>query len=222
VRAQVNLVALGVALVLVTGAAVVGVTLADSALASADRDPLERQAASAIAERLTAADSSVTVRANTLDAAGVARLNASRVADLAPPARERPFRVALGGTVVAERGTPGGASIRRSVVVRSRTPPTPVVIDLARESTLRIPRGVGLATVAVDAGPNTTVRSVRANDRVLLYDSAGVDGSATVSLDRYDRTTVTVETSANATGRVEVTYRRPIVDRRPLTVTVDA
>lgn len=222
-RAQVNLVALGVALVLVTGATVAGVSLADSALAGADREPLERHAASGIADRLTAADSPVAVRANTLDAAAITALNVSRLVELAPPAERRDVRIALGETVIVERGDPDrGTTVRRSVAVRSRSAPTSMVLNLTRESTVRIPRGVDRVAVTVDPGPNTTVRSVRANGRVLLYDGAGIDGRETSYLDRYDRTTLRVEAGANATGRAEVTYRRVRVDARHLTVTVDA
>jgi hypothetical protein len=223
VRAQVNLVALAVALVLVTGATVVGVGLADSALAGADRDPLDRHVAAGVAARLTAADSPVTVRENALDAAAVARLNATRIAELAPPATDADVRIALDDTVVAERGDPrDGTTVRRSVVSRSRTEPTTAVRNLSREPTVDVPRGVERATVDVDAGANTTVRSVRANGRVLLYDGSGLNGTETVSLDRYERTTLRVETAANATGRVAVTYRRGLVQDRRLTVTADA
>lgn len=221
-RAQTNLVALVLALVLVTGATVVGVAVADASLADADRDPLDRHAATAVADRLTAADSPTTVRANALNASAVDALNASRVEGLAPPAEDAAVRIALDGERVVKRGTPaGGITVRRSVVVISRSTPVRRTINVSRDSAVRVPGGVGRATVAVDPGPNTTLRTVRAGDRILLYDGAGLDTDATVHLSRYGSTTVRVDPGTNATGRVVVTYRRPSPEPRTLTVTVD-
>jgi hypothetical protein len=221
-RAQTNLVALTLALVLVTGATVVGVAVADGALVEADRNPIDRHAAGAVADRLVAADSPTTVRANALDATAVDDLNASRIETLAPPARDAALRITLDGEPVVERGVPrDGATVRRSVVVVSRSAPIRRSINISRDSTVRIPRGVGRATVAVDPGPNTTIRTVRAGGRVVLYDGAGLDANATVHLSRYEPTTVAVDPGTNATGRVAVTYRQPLVETHTLRVTVD-
>jgi hypothetical protein len=223
VRAQTNLVALVLALVLVTGATVVGVAVADGALAGADRDPLDRHAATAVADRLVAADSPTTVRANVLNASRVEALNASRVEALAPPAEGAAIRISLDGESVAERGTPtGGVTVRRSVTVVSRSAPVRRAVNLSRGSTVRVPRGVGRAAVAVDAGENTTIRTVRAGGRVVLYDGAGLDTNATVHLSRYEPTTIRTGAGANATGRVVVTYRRASVETHTLAVTADA
>jgi hypothetical protein len=222
VRAQTNLVALVLALVLVTGATVVGVAVADGALAGADRDPLDRHAATSVADRLVAADSPTTVRANALDATVVDDLNASRVEALAPPAEGAAIRITLDSEAVVERGIPaGGVTVRRSVTVVSRSEPVRRTVNLSRRSTVRVPRGVGRATLAVDSGENTTVRTVRAGGRVVLYDGAGLDTNATVYLSRYEPTTVRPAIGANATGRVAVTYRRPRVETHTMAVTVD-
>lgn len=221
-RAQTNLVALGLALVLVTGATVVGVAVADGALAGADRDPLDRHAATAVADRLVAADSPTTVRVNALNASRVEALNASRVEALAPPAERAAIRITLDGESVVERGNPtGGVTVRRSVTVVSRSAPVRRAVNLSRGSTVRVPRGVGRATVAVDSGENTTIRTVRAGGRIVLYDGAGLDTNATVYLSRYEPTTVRTGAGANATGRVVVTYRRPSAETHTLAVTVD-
>ncbi|MEF8856013.1 MAG: hypothetical protein V5A16_01185 [Haloplanus sp.] len=119
-RAQTNLIALVLALGLVTGATVIGVAFADAALADADRDPLDRHAATAVAGRLVAADAPTTVRANALNASAVDGLNASRVEGLAPPAEGAALRVSLDDETVVERGAPGGGvTVRRSVLVVS-------------------------------------------------------------------------------------------------------
>jgi hypothetical protein len=223
VRAQTNLVALVLALVLVTGATVVGIAAADGALAGADRDPLDRHAATAVADRLVAGDSPTTVRANALDAAAVEALNASRLEALAPPAEGAALRITLDGESVVERGDPsGGVTVRRSVTVVSRSEPVRRAVNLSRGSTVRVPRGVERATVAVDSGENTTIRTVRAGERVVLYDGAGLDSNATVYLSRYEPTTVRPRAGANATGRVVVTYSLPRAQTRTMAVTVDA
>jgi len=222
VRAQTNLVALTLALVFVTGATVVGVAVADGALAEADRDPLDRHAATAVADRLVAADSPTTVRANALNASAVDRLNASLIGTLAPPAEDAALRVALDGEPIVERGSlAGGVTVRRSVVVVSRSATLQRTINVSRDSAVRIPQGVDRATVAVDPGANTTIRTVRASGRVVLYDGAGLDTNVTVHLSRYEPTTVRIDPGTNATGHVAVTYRRPLVESRTLTVTVD-
>ncbi|WP_338741154.1 DUF7263 family protein [Haloplanus salilacus] len=222
-RGQTNLLSLAVALVLLTGATVLGVTFADAALAEADRDPGERHAARATADRLVAADAPTTVRANALDADAVGGLNATHLDDLSPPVAGADVRVAIDGDPVVVRGAPGGGTtVRRSVVVVSRSEETRRVDGLDNGSTIRVPRRVDRVTVDIDPGPNTTIRTVRANDRVVLHDDGGLDMSATTRLSRYEPTTLRVDAGANATGRVAVTYRPVTVEARTLTVTVDA
>jgi len=221
-RAQTNLVALVLALTFLTGATVLGVAFADAALADADHDPLDRHAATALTDRLVAPSSPTTVRANALNASVVDGLNASRVEALAPPVEGAAFRITLDGETVVARGSPaGGATVRRSVVVVAGSEPTRRTINVSRESTARVPRGIGRTTVAVDPGPNTTIRTVHANGRVVLHDGAGLDTNTTVRLSRYEPTTIRVDPGTNATGRVVVTHRTPRSEPRTLRVTVD-
>jgi hypothetical protein len=223
VRGQTNLLALAVALVLLTGATVLGVAFADAALAEAERDPVERHTARATADRLVAAAAPTTVRANALDAAAVDDLNATRLDGLAPPAVGADVRVALDGDPVVVRGAPGGGTtVRRSVVVVSRGGEIRRVDDVANGSAIRVPRGVGRATVDLNPGPNTTIRTARANGRVVLHDENGLTTATTVRLSRYEQTVLRVNAGANATGRITLTYRPVTAEPRTLTVTVDA
>lgn len=222
-RGQANLAGLAVALVLLTAATVVGVVTADAALADADGDPLERRAASAVADRLVSADSPVTVGANAMAAGAVDDLTADRLDDLAPPAAGRDVRIALDGSPVVERGSPDrGVTVRRSVVVVSRRGPAAASANLSRGESVRIPRGVDRATIRFEPGPNTTVRTVSADGRVVLHDERGLDESTTIFVSRYRPTRLHVSTDTNATGRVDVSYRRRHATGRTLTVTVDA
>ncbi|WP_248897845.1 DUF7263 family protein [Haloplanus halobius] len=221
-RGQANLSALVVALTLLTGATVVGVTIADASLASADRDPTEQRAANAVADRLIAADAPTTLRANTLDAAVIETLNASRLVALVPSAAAGTFRVALDGTTLVERGEPGtGTTVRRGVLVASRMS-AGSTMNLSQGATEQVPSRVDRVAVSIDPGPNTTVRTVYANGRVVLHDDAGLATTAAVHLSRYEPTTIRVDASQNATGEVRLTYRRVRVDERTLVVTVDA
>jgi hypothetical protein len=108
------------------------------------------------------------------------------------------------------------------VVVVSRTPPVGDSVILSRDGSVEVPRGVGRATLRFDPGPNTTVRTVSADGRVVLHDAGGLDGDASVHLSRYEPTTLRVDAGANATGRVAVSYRRWRVADGTLRVTVDA
>ncbi|MEF8856014.1 MAG: hypothetical protein V5A16_01190 [Haloplanus sp.] len=76
--------------------------------------------------------------------------------------------------------------------------------------------------VDVDPGPNTTIRTVTASGRVVLYDGAGLETNTTIRLSRYEPTTIRIDAATNATGRVAVTYHEPRIEPRTLTVTVDA
>jgi hypothetical protein len=221
-RAQANLVALAVALLLLTGATVVAVSAADDALVAADGDPAERRAANAVADGLVAADAQTTDRANVLNASRVDGLDADA---LAPPAAGHAVRVRLDGATLVERGTVrGGTTVRRAVLVVSRPETVRLTVDIDNRSTVRrpIPRGVGRATVDVLPGPNTTIPTVRANDRVVMHADAGLNGERAVALYRHEPTTVRVDGARNATGMVVVTYRPPTVEERILEVTVDA
>ncbi|SDZ92319.1 hypothetical protein SAMN04488065_1242 [Haloplanus vescus] len=221
-RAQTNLFALVVALLLLTGVTVIGVSVADAALTDATGDPRDRHAATAVADRLVAADAPVTVRANALDSEAVDTLDASLVETLAPPAADADFRITLDGAPVVERGSPdNGVTVRRSVVVVNRSARSRAAVDVARESTVSVPQGVGRVAVSVDPGSNGTITTVRANDRVVLHDDTGLDTNATVHLSRYASTPLRVEATENATGRVTVTYRRQTNEPRVLRVTVD-
>jgi len=221
VRGQTNLAALVIAFVLLTGATVVGVTFADAALADADRNPRDRHAATAVADRLVAADAPTTVRANALAAAAVDDLNASQVETLVPPAKGAAVRITLDGEPVVDRGSPaGGATVRRSVVVVTRSEPVRRSINASRNTTVRVPRGVDRA--AVDVEPASNVTTVRANGRVVLYDGSALETNETVHLSPYEPSTIRTGTVGNATGRVVVTYRRPHTEPRILTVIVDA
>jgi hypothetical protein len=212
-RAQANLPALAVALLVVTTAAGLSLTLADSAFTSAERDAVDRATAAATADRLLAAESPVTERRNVLAAS---RLDGSSVGAVVPP--EVDVRVAVDGEVVYERGDPTGApTVRRIAVVAERQSVT--LEPPFRFGAATLPRRSPRAVVDVDGA--ASVETVRANDRVVLHEPEGIDGAHEIPLSRYETTTLRLE-GTWSDGDVSVTYFPRRTRKVRLEVTVDA
>ncbi|MFB6155363.1 MAG: hypothetical protein ABEJ22_05660 [Haloferacaceae archaeon] len=221
-RAQSNLPALAVALVLLTTGTVTAVALGTEALGAADRDPAVRHAAVTVADRLVAADAPTSRRRGVLDGDAVDELNRTTLASLAPAAANRSVRVRLDGETVLAVGDPdGGATVRR--VVRVARPHRLVqTVDLAGSRSLRLHDRTDRVSLTVRPGPNTTVTAVRANGRVVLSDARGLDGTATVPLSRRRRARLTVDANDGAIGWVGVEYTVPNETAATLEVTVGA
>jgi hypothetical protein len=221
-RGQANLIAVGIALLAVTTAAGLGLALADAALAGADRQPLDRAAAEGAADRLVAADAPTTRRANVLDEGAIGSLNVSRLEAMAPGVEGRDVHVRLDGQQLFERGTPeGGVAIRRVVLVAERTEATRT-IDLSEADSVTLPRRTAQVRLAIDPGANTTVTTVRIDDRVVLHSPGGLDGTVTVPGSRYETTTLAFEIRGNGGGSVAVTYYPIQTSKAVLEVSVDA
>lgn len=211
-RGQANLPALAVALLVVTTAAGLSVTLADGAFGTAERDAADRATAEALADRLVAADSPVTERRNVLDGG---RLDEPGVEPLVPPGAD--VRVVLDGEPVYERGDPtGGQTVRRLVLVADRQVVTLEPPLAFGETTL--PRRSPVATIDVAVGAE--IETVRANDRVVLHDPSGLGGSHEVALSRYETTTFRFEDDPEPDD-VTITYYPRQTVKAELEVTVD-
>lgn len=216
-RGQANLAAVAVALVVLTTVTGLSLALADGAFASAQRDPGERRAAVALSERLVAPSSPLTAGANVLREGRVDGLTAASLDADFPVAQGRDVRVRLGDRVLVERGDPAGTTVRRIVLVERRQ----TVGITAESDRLTLPRRSDSATVRLDPPAGTTVTTVRANGRVVLYDPSGLDGSYDVDLSRYDTTTLTVEHSGPfPPGSLAVTYYPTRTTKAELVVTV--
>jgi hypothetical protein len=213
VRGQANLPALAIALLVVTAVAALSVTVADGAFSSAERDAADRATAGAVADRLLAADSSLTERQNVLNAS---RLNEPSVETVVPP--DVDVRVAVDGDTVYERGDPaGGPTVRRLGIVAERQRVT--FEPPLRFGSVTLPRRSPRAEIAVDE--DADIETVRANGRVLLHDPGGVDGEHSVPLSRYETTTLRFEGAWTA-GDVAVTYYPRRTRKALVEVTVDA
>jgi len=215
-RGQANLPALAVALLVVTAATGVALAVDDGAFAAAEREPDERRAAVAVADRLVAADAAHARRANVLAAARLDDLTAERIETVAPVAEGRSFRVRLGDRTLVERGTAaGGTTVRRIVLVERRQ----AVAVPVRNATVTLPRRSPRATVELE--PAAEVTTLLADGRVVLHNESGLVGRFTVALSRYETTTLSVR----GTGTVNPSTARliyyPAVTRKAeLVVTV--
>lgn len=216
-RAQANLPALAVALLLVGGSVAVAVGLAAGAFASADTDPEDARLAASLADRLVAADSPFTVRANVVSAAAVR----NATVDQLPVGVDA--RVTLDGRTVVSRGDPtGGATIRRVVLVADAET-RDLEPTLEGSDVVSLPRRTTNATITITPPEGVTVTAVRANDRVVLHDPDGLRGAYDVSLARYDTVQFAFDADTDLPdGSVHVAYRVETTTKGVLGVTVDA
>lgn len=201
-RGQANLLAVGVAVLLVVGAVGGTLALADAAFAGVDRDPGARHAAVTTAERLVAPDGPVALRANVLDANALARLNATAVTASVPALAGRAFRVELDDTVVVARGDPVGPTHRRVAVVATTTPRTRSV---AATNGTTLPRRTN--RIRFDF-TDASVTRVRVDGRVVLARPDGLRGTVTVAVSRRATLRVAFAGTGNVTVRTFPTRTR--------------
>jgi hypothetical protein len=221
-RGQANLVALVAALFTLTAVTVLGVAIADGALAGADRDPGERRVATALSERVVSADSPFTVRRNVVDASALGGLAASDFRSWFPVLGDRPFEVRLDDRVLASDGTPDGGTTVRRIVLVERVQSRTIRPAFGGANDVTLPRRTPRVTLAIDPPANVSITSVRASERIVLRDPDGLRGRFTVSLSR--RETVTLGFVANATlsrGDVRIELVPRETTKAQLVVTVD-
>lgn len=221
-RAQANLAALAAALLALTTVTVLGVAVANGALVGEFRDTSDRHAATAVADRIVADTSPVTNRSNVLDRGAVASLDAATLRSHYPILDGRSFRVTVGGRVVAAAGTPGGGTTRHRVVLVERRRNETVTPSFSGPNRVALPRRTPRARLDIGPPDNVSVSAVRANERTVLRDTAGLDGQYTVSLSR--RETVQFTFIANNTldrGDVTLTFAPSNTTKARLGVTVD-
>lgn len=207
IRAQANLIALVAGLVVLTATTALALTLAGAAFDGADRSVEDRQIATALSERLVAQESPLTDRANVLDRTVVEQLDAPTLDSTFPVAQDRAVRIRLDEHTILERGNPtGGATIRRIVLVSDPDPATiePRLTDANGYETT-IPRRTTQLALTIDPPDGTTVSAVRANDRVVLLNESGLDGTFAIEVSRFETITLSFEVDG-ALDRGDVTF----------------
>lgn len=218
IRGQTTLPAVAIALVVLTAVTTMSIAMADSAISRADRTPEERRVAAAVADRLVAADGPLAERANVLNDSQVAAFDRSELETAAPAVTDHDVEVRLDDEVIATSGDPDGGTTMRRLVLRSQTTSGTLDPD-GRHVT--VPRRATAATITLS--PASGVRTVRANDRVVLHNDGGLDGTFEVSLSRYETTTLRFQTAGRLSeDAVSIDYEAPQTTKATLSVTVDA
>lgn len=222
VRAQANLPAFAIAVLVVTSTATLSLLVANGAFVAADREPVERTQAAGLAAAMVDADSPVTRRANVVDATSLPTLDDEF--DAWFPTGDVSVRVALDDRVLVERGSPtGGTTIRRLVLVATPDTRTLSPAFSSSETAVTLPRRASTVDVTLAPSGRTTVTTVRVGDRVVLHDPGGLTGTYTVALSRFETATLRFETTGGlGPGDVELTYRPTATRKAVLAVTVDA
>jgi len=218
-RGQTELVALGVAFVVLTGATVAGVVFAHSSLATAERDSLEQQTAKALSERLVSAQASHTARENVLINDTLSTLDETTRRKRYNVPEEAEIRLVLGdGTVVRTGPTTEGTTVERLVLVEERTTKQlPPEFDSSRTTTL--PRRTSTVRLTITPSAGTTVERVFANSRVVLSNASGLRGSFNVSLSSFETATLRFDAvGALDSGSVTIAYEPTETGTHTITV----
>ena len=120
-RGQTELLALGMAIFLLTGTVVAGVVLANSSLTAAEQETLERQTATTLSDRLVSAEAPHTVRENVIVHGELATLTETQLEELYNIPAEATVALTLDGREVLRTGpTAGGSTVERIVLVERR------------------------------------------------------------------------------------------------------
>jgi len=221
-RGQASLPPLAVALVVLTGATLLGLTLASGALASADRAAEERGTAVALGERLIAPDSPLTDRANVLDQARLDGFDTSQLRTEFPVADGADVEISVGGNVSARTDEAvRGTTVRRLVLVAETNERT-LRPSLGSAEAVTLPRRTGRVEVTIAPPANTSVETVREGERVVLRDPSGLRGTFDVSLSRRETARLAFDANRSLVdGSVQLTVPTARTTKTTLAVTVD-
>lgn len=215
-RGQANLTAVAVALVVLSGLTVGTVFVAESALIGASRETDDSRLATSLSNRLLAGDAPTTIRPGVLSERRFTNLSGSRVDSLVPGVATAAVAVRLDGETVFQRGEPAaGARVTRATLL-GRTEHRTTSIDLAELRETTLPHRTDSVSLDVSTGPNTTLRTVRMNDRVVLHNDSGLDGEADIESSTRDPTRLAFETVVtNASSTENDTDDAPAVSAGP-------
>lgn len=222
-RGQTELLALGVAFVLLTGTVVAGVVLANSALASAERDALEQRTATALSDRLVSEYAPHTARENVLSNGALESLDEETLREEynLPPSTDVQLRLD-GETVLKTGPTTDGTTIERIVLVERRTEEQ-LQPEFDNSRIVTLPRRTSNARLTLDPPSGTTLERVYANGRVVLSNESGLAGTFDVALSPFETTTFRFESvGVLEEGSVRITYEPPETRKATLQVSVDA
>lgn len=222
-RAQTELPAIGIAFLLFTVVVVLVVGAAETALISAERPAIEQQEVTGLSDQLVSQQAPITERANVLDAESVTALTASDLYEQYGLSPDHDARVTIDGRPIAVTGNfTGGTTVDRLVVIENRVEQT-LRPSFENNRSVTLPRRTPNATLDIEPQNGTVIRSVRANDRILLRNESGLDGRFEISLSRYETVTLYFETAGVLSDDdVRIEYYPAETRKATLGVTVDA
>lgn len=221
-RGQTNLPALGVALLVLTTTAGLGLAFAENAFSSAERPADDRRVAVALSERLVSADAPLTVRPNVVNATAARRVTETSFRRQYPVVGDRSVRVRLGSQTLVDAGDPtGGTTVRRLVQVR-REQRRQYEPGFAAGNETTVPRRTDRVRLRLDPPLGTTVTTIRVNGRVVRRNTSGLRGRYRIATSRFETATLRFESSRSLSrGDVRVTYYPARTTKATLAVTVD-
>lgn len=222
-RGQSNLVALVAGLLALTAATAFGLALAGAAFDGTDRPVEDRRIATSLSERLVSAESPLTDRKNVLRADAIEDLDAGTLESSFPVVADRAVRIRLGDRTLVERGDPvDGATVRRVVLVQQRESVTiEPTLTADNDYATTLPRRTARIELTIDPPDGTTVSTVRVNDRVVLHNRSGLEGTFDVRVSRFETATLSFDVEGSLQpGNVTLTYYPTETTKAVLEVTV--
>jgi hypothetical protein len=221
-RGQVELPAVGIALLLLTVTVVLGVAIADNAFTSAERSAVERQTAMGLSDQLVSEQAALTNRQNVINASKLSDLDGQRLRKQYGIPDRADAEIRLGGEPVAVAGDPErGTTIDRIVLVE-RGQTRRIEAPLTAKTRITLPRRTANATVTITPENGTTVHTVTVNERVVLAESSGLDGTYQLTVSPYQTATFAFESSdASPAGNTTIEYYPRETQKATLSVTVD-
>jgi hypothetical protein len=221
-RGEIELPALGIALVLLTAVLVAGIGTAQFALDSAERPALERHTAVSLSEAFVGV-AGPTHGENILDASRVPSLNATMLSVRYGLPEGSDAMIRIGDEVIVSTGdVSDGTRIERIVLVAEHTERT-IVPSFEETNSVTLPRRTANATVEIDPPANATVRTVWSNDRVVLRNDSGLAGTFEVAVSEMETTEFRFDAIGPLSrGSIRVDYYPRTTRKEPLAVIVDA
>lgn len=195
-RSQANLVSLAVALLLLVAAGGTALAIAHGALAAAERDAAERNAATDLADQFVSPGASHVRRRNVLDWNETGALTGEELESTVPAIENRSFRVRIDDRTLLERGDPTDGTTVERLVVSAVDDTREYRLDLEEDDAVTIPRRTEELRFEVESRNETNVSTIRVNDRVVLHDPDGLDGTAAVPVPWTATIRITVDATA--------------------------
>lgn len=220
-RAQTELLALGIALFVLTSTLVVGVVLAESALTSAERPAIEEQTARSLSERLVEPTSPQTARRNVLRDEQLQQLDEQTLRETFDIPEDADVAITLDNETLVGTVPVRGTTVERIVLVERRTQET-IQPEFDNSRSVTLPRRTSNVRLTIDAPSGTTIERVYANNRVILDNGTGLQGTFDVPLSSYATTTLRFDAFGQLDSEsVRIEYAPPETDKAILEVHVD-